>query len=190
MNTFVAMIIGIVGGALSGWLAGFIINYLTWWRKDFRDIRHSRAGLHLLADRVFPHYQMSLAIWGAICATFLLLIGVPLIWAVLAILIIPILFLLILIISAILIFFQKPLLREQSFHPQILVGKDVAKAVEIVQENGWNYEVVDDLPSVDLNPLPLHPDLSAYLYPVSSHYRRFVEIKVRDGKVTKAILSY
>lgn len=182
MNTFVAMIIGIFGVALSGWLAGFIINYLTWWRKDLRDIRHRADGLPPLKDRVFPHYQWLLAILGAISAAFLSLIGLPLTWAVLVILTIPIQFLLILIISAIITIFHKPLQQNRAFNPEILIGKDIAKAAEIAQENGWNYEVVDDLPSDNLD----YPQSQ----PASVRYRCLVEIKVREGKVTKATLSY
>ena len=107
MNIFVVIILGLVSGAVGGWVAGIIHNHLTWWGKDLRDSRLRASGQLLPSDRVFPHYQWPLAVFGALNAVFLSLIGLPFYLAALVAFIIPVLFLCFLMISAVLTLFGR-----------------------------------------------------------------------------------
>lgn len=181
MNTLMEIGIGAGGGAFGGWVAGFILNYLTWWGKDLRDNRLRARGLPLPKDRVFPHYQWIFAVFGAITGALLSLAGVKLLWVVLANITIPIFFLPFLLISTIMtIVSTRPLAPQKTFDPEILVGKDVATATKIIREYGW-YAVVDDLPGDDSDRRQPRP--------ANVQYPSLVEIKVRDGRVTKATLG-
>lgn len=139
-------LIGVGGGLVCGAVAGTLLSYLSWWRKDLRDVRLRAAGIPLPSDRVFPAYRWPMAAVGALLggalATFL---DVAPGWAALSVLVVPLLYL-----PGLLMARWVPLptsvVGRRVFEADTVIGKELAEAEAILRSGGWGFEVLEDDP--------------------------------------------
>jgi hypothetical protein len=160
-------------------LAGFLLSLFDWWGKDLRDTRLRVAGMPLPSDRVFGRYHWPLAVLGALQGFGLVLaLDVSPVWAALSVFAVPALCLLFLVLSALVngLGLFSPSRARRNFDTSTLVGKDIAEATRIAQENGWQSELVEE----PIEPMDTTSPPPARRRP---HVVPCLRIGIRDGKV-------
>lgn len=171
-------LIGFACGAVGGALSGFLLSLFVSWGKDLRDERLRAARVPLPSDRVFVPYHWPFAGLGAFQGAFLVLaLDISPVSGALPVLAVPALYLPFLGLSA-LFTWLSPSRRPRRFNPETLVDRDIAEAESILLKEGWSYEVIEERAG--------EPAIGPARY--RSRSPPHVELSVRDGRVTGAVL--